>query len=44
VGQRNPDGGPNTRHHKGLITYDGERKPAWQVVHDHYVATPLYRR
>src|SRR3989442_10365567 len=27
---------PNTRHHKGLITYDGERKPAWYVVHDHY--------
>jgi beta-glucuronidase len=44
VGQRNPDGGPNTRHHKGLITYDGEKKPAWQVIHDRYVATPLYRR
>jgi hypothetical protein len=34
----------NTRHHKGLLTYGGERKPAWQVVHNHYALTPLYRR
>ena len=33
----------NTRHHKGLLTYGGQRKPAWYVVRDHYVRTPLYR-
>jgi beta-glucuronidase len=32
----------NTRHHKGLITYNGVKKPAWNVVHGHYAATPLY--
>jgi hypothetical protein len=35
---------PNTRHHKGLLTYDGVRKPAWYVAHDHFVATRLYQR
>ncbi|HEU4976047.1 MAG TPA: glycoside hydrolase family 2 TIM barrel-domain containing protein [Baekduia sp.] len=30
-------------HNKGLITYGGRRKPAWQVVHDDAVATPLFR-
>jgi beta-glucuronidase len=34
--------GPNTRHHKGLLTYGGDPKPAWYVVRDHYAATPLY--
>ncbi|HEY6779322.1 MAG TPA: glycoside hydrolase family 2 TIM barrel-domain containing protein, partial [Thermoleophilaceae bacterium] len=33
---------PNTRHQKGLLTYDGAKKPVWQVVHDHYAAVPLY--
>ena len=33
----------NTRHHKGLLTYLGERKPAWFIVRDHYARTPLYR-
>jgi beta-glucuronidase len=33
----------NTRHHKGLLTYAGARKPAWNVVHDHFARTPLYR-
>lgn len=33
----------NIRHHKGVLTYDGARKPAWQVLHDHFVRTPLYR-
>jgi Glycosyl hydrolases family 2, TIM barrel domain/Glycosyl hydrolases family 2 len=32
----------NTRHHKGLLTYAGIKKPAWYVVHDDYVRTPLY--
>jgi hypothetical protein len=36
------DGQPNTRHHKGLLTYDGLPKPAWYVVRDHYARTPLY--
>jgi beta-galactosidase/beta-glucuronidase len=37
--------GPNDdiRHHKGVLTYGGARKPAWQVLHDHYARTPLYR-
>jgi len=34
--------GANTRHHKGLLTYDGTPKPSWYVVHDHYAHTPLY--
>jgi beta-glucuronidase len=33
----------NTRHHKGLITYHGVKKPAWNVVHEHFARTPLYR-
>ncbi len=33
---------PNTRHQKGVLTYDGAKKPVWQVVHDHYAAVPLY--
>lgn len=33
----------NTRHYKGVLTYGGVKKPAWQVVHDHYARTPLYR-
>jgi beta-galactosidase/beta-glucuronidase len=40
-------GGPgpndNIRHHKGVLTYEGNRKPAWQALHDRYVRTPLYR-
>jgi beta-glucuronidase len=39
---RDADGSPNTRHHKGLLTYAGDPKPAWYVVRDHYAATPLY--
>jgi hypothetical protein len=39
---RDEDGSPNTRHHKGLLTYAGDPKPAWYVVRDHYAATPLY--
>ena len=34
--------GRNTRHHKGLLTYQGERKPAWNQVRDRYLRTPLY--
>jgi beta-galactosidase/beta-glucuronidase len=35
--------GFNTIHHKGVITYTGERKPAWDVLHDEFARTPLYR-
>ena len=34
--------GPNTRHHKGVLTYSGERKPAWSVLRDDFARTPLY--
>ncbi len=33
----------NIRHHKGVLTYDGQRKPAWQVLRDRFARTPLYR-
>ncbi|MBA3510035.1 MAG: hypothetical protein H0T19_08090 [Thermoleophilaceae bacterium] len=36
--------GRNTRHYKGVLTYKGERKPAWYALHDRYVRSPLYRR
>jgi Glycosyl hydrolases family 2, TIM barrel domain/Glycosyl hydrolases family 2 len=35
--------GANTRHYKGVLTYDGQRKPAWDALHDEYARTPLYR-
>ncbi len=34
--------GRNTRHHKGVLTYTGGRKPAWSVLRDHFARTPLY--
>jgi hypothetical protein len=42
AGRRPPQFEPNTRHQKGLLTYEGEKKPAWQVVHDHFQRVPLY--
>jgi hypothetical protein len=30
-------------HNKGLISYDGKRKPAWEVAEREFAATPLYR-
>jgi hypothetical protein len=42
AGRRAPQFEPNTRHHKGLITYDGERKPAYYLLRDRFRATPLY--
>jgi beta-glucuronidase len=42
AGRRPPQYEPNTRHQKGLLTYEGVKKPVWQVVHDHYARTPLY--
>ncbi len=41
-GGAGPGPGRNTRHHKGLLTYNGERKPAWSVVREHFARTPLY--
>jgi hypothetical protein len=43
AGQRPAPFRPNTRHQKGLLTYEGLRKPAWQLVHDRFAASPLYR-
>jgi beta-glucuronidase len=42
AGRRPPQFEPNTMHQKGLLTYQGAKKPVWQVVHDHYVHVPLY--
>ena len=42
AGRRPPQYEPNTRHHKGLITYEGERKPVFWLVRDRFLATPLY--
>jgi beta-glucuronidase len=42
AGRRSPEFEPNTRHQKGLLTYDGQKKPVWQVVHDHFTGVPLY--
>jgi Glycosyl hydrolases family 2, TIM barrel domain/Glycosyl hydrolases family 2 len=42
LSRRPPELEPNTRHHKGLIGYTGERKPAFHVVRDRYLRTPLY--
>jgi beta-galactosidase/beta-glucuronidase len=42
AGQRPPEFRPNTRHQKGLLTYEGEKKPAWYLARDRFRATPLY--
>jgi hypothetical protein len=42
AGRRPPQFEPNTRHHKGLLSYDGQKKPSWFVLRDHYARTPLY--
>jgi hypothetical protein len=42
AGRRAPQYEPNTRHHKGLITYEGERKPVYYLLRDRFRATPLY--
>ncbi len=39
---RDPTLGRNTRHNKGLITYDGAPKPAYWAVRDRFLRTPLY--
>ena len=42
AGPRPPQFRPNTRHQKGLLTYEGVKKPAWYVARDRFMATPLY--
>ena len=42
-GRRPPPYQPNTRHQKGLLTYEGEKKPAWFRARERFGATPLYR-
>ena len=42
AGRREPQYEPNTRHQKGLLTYEGEKKPAWYLAHDRFTASPLY--
>jgi hypothetical protein len=42
AGSRPPQYRPNTRHHKGLVDYNGPRKPAFELVRERYARTPLY--
>jgi hypothetical protein len=42
AGARPPEYRPNTRHQKGLLTYEGEKKPAWYAMRDRFARTPLY--
>jgi len=42
AGRRPPEYEPNTRHHKGLLAYDGAKKPAWHVMRDRFARVPLY--
>jgi beta-galactosidase/beta-glucuronidase len=42
AGRRPPQFEPNTRHQKGLLTYEGEKKPAWFLARDRFTATQLY--
>jgi beta-glucuronidase len=42
AGRRPPEFEPNTRHHKGLITYEGVKKPVFHLLSDRFRATPLY--
>jgi hypothetical protein len=42
AGRRAAQYEPNTRHHKGVITYEGVRKPAFELLRERFLATPLY--
>ena len=42
AGRRPPEFEPNTRHHKGVLTYEGQKKPSWFVLRDAFARTPLY--
>ena len=43
AGRRPPPYQPNTRHQKGLLTYEGDKKPAWFRARERFGATSLYR-
>ena len=42
AGRRPAQYEPNTLHQKGLLTYEGQKKPAWFVMRDRFARTPLY--
>ncbi len=42
AGRRPAQYEPNTRHHKGLISYEGERKPSFHELAERFKSTPLY--
>lgn len=42
AGPRAAEFRPNTRHHKGLIGYEGARKPAFGLLAERFRATPRY--
>jgi len=42
-GGAHPPGAQDGIHNKGLVTYDGRRKPAWDVARREFAATPLFR-
>ena len=42
-GGGHPQGGRDSIHNKGLISYDGKIKPAFSVTQKAFKATPLYR-
>jgi hypothetical protein len=42
-GGAHPAGDQDAIHNKGLISYDGRRKPAWAVARRAFETTPVYR-
>ncbi|MEA2402520.1 MAG: beta-galactosidase [Thermoleophilaceae bacterium] len=42
AGPRPPEFRPNTIHQKGLLTYEGDKKPAWYLARDRFKASLLY--
>jgi beta-galactosidase len=44
AGPRPPGQEQSARHNKGLLTYEGARKPAWYVARRHFNATPTLAR
>jgi beta-glucuronidase len=42
AGRRPEQYEPNTRHHKGLLGYTGEKKPSWHVARERFRRVPLY--
>lgn len=42
-GGAHPPGPQDGIHNKGLVTYDGRRKPAWEVARREFATVPLFR-